>query len=288
MAERRSGLGRGLSSLFEDNAVEETVSGSDKLKLTDIEPNKEQPRKIFDETLLSELAASIEKNGVLQPIVVRPMSGGRYQIIAGERRWRAARLAGLTEIPAIIKELSDEEALEIAMIENLQREDLNPLEEAQGYRFMMDRLKITQEQAAERVGKSRPAVANALRLLNLPSAVQLMVGSKKLSMGHARAILGLKSEKDMVTVARKVIDEGLSVRETEKLVKNCNRTPRPQSPQKKRDSYYSEVELSLRENLGRVVTVKEKTAGGSGVIEIEFFSKDDLSGIAMKLENYGK
>lgn len=288
MAERRSGLGRGYGALFEDNTLEDTASGSNKLKLTDIEPNKDQPRKIFDDALLSELAASISKNGVLQPIVVRPLSSGTYQIIAGERRWRAARMAGLTEIPAVIKELSDEEALEITMVENLQREDLNPLEEAQGYRYMMQKLGITQEEAAERVGKSRPSVANSLRLLNLPTVLQVHVGTKKLSVGHARAILGLKDQKDMIAVANLVMNDGISVRETEKIVKNYYKQPRNKPAPPKRDSFYQEVELSLKENLGRVVKVKENAKNGSGVIEIEFFSQDDLSGLAMKLENYGK
>jgi len=169
MAKKLSGLGRGLDSLFADNSVEEINSSVNKLRIMEIEPNHNQPRKDFDEKALSELAESIEQHGVLQPLVVRPLANGSYQLVAGERRWRAARIAGLTEVPVVIKELTDEEVIEIAMIENLQREDLNPLEEALGYRYMMDELKITQEQAAEKVGKSRPAVANALRLLKLPN-----------------------------------------------------------------------------------------------------------------------
>ena len=203
MAVKRNGLGRGLESLFVDNSVEEINSASNKLKIMEIEPNHDQPRKIFDEKALSELADSISQHGVLQPMVVRPLTNGGYQLVAGERRWRAARIAGLTEVPVIIKELTDEETIEIAMIENLQREDLNPLEEALGYSYMMDELKITQEEAAEKVGKSRPAIANALRLLKLPEEIQEMVKNNLISAGHARAVLMLKSEKEQKTAAQK-------------------------------------------------------------------------------------
>lgn len=286
MAKKLGGLGRGLDSLFADNSVEEINPSVNKLRIMEIEPNHDQPRKDFDEKSLSELAESIEQHGVLQPLVVRPLANGSYQLVAGERRWRAARIAGLTEVPVVIKELTDEEVIEIAMIENLQREDLNPLEEALGYRYMMDELNITQEQAAEKVGKSRPAVANALRLLKLPNEIQDMVKNKLISPGHARALLGFDSEDMIVQTAKMIIKEDLSVREVENLVKKSKKIPKV-AKQQKRDKFFSEVEIALVENLGRKVKIKEAKQD-AGVLEIEFFDKDDLEGLAMKLENYGK
>lgn len=286
MAKKLGGLGRGLDSLFADNSVEEINPSVNKLRIMEIEPNHNQPRKDFDEKALSELAESIEQHGVLQPLVVRPLANGSYQLVAGERRWRAARIAGLTEVPVVIKELTDEEVIEIAMIENLQREDLNPLEEALGYRYMMDELKITQEQAAEKVGKSRPAVANALRLLKLPNEVQEMVKNNLISSGHARALLGFDSEDMIIQTAKMIVKEDLSVRDVESLVKKSKKVPK--APKKQvRDKFFSEVELALVENLGRKVKIKEAKQD-AGVLEIEFFDKDDLEGLAMKLENYGK
>lgn len=286
MAKKLSGLGRGLDSLFADNSVEEINSSVNKLRIMEIEPNHNQPRKDFDEKALSELAESIEQHGVLQPLVVRPLANGSYQLVAGERRWRAARIAGLTEVPVVIKELTDEEVIEIAMIENLQREDLNPLEEALGYRYMMDELKITQEQAAEKVGKSRPAVANALRLLKLPNEVQEMVKNNLISPSHARALLGFDSDDMILQTAKMIIKEDLSVRDVETLVKKSKKVPKA-SKKQIRDKFFSEVELALVENLGRKVKIKEAKQD-AGVLEIEFFDKDDLEGLAMKLENYGK
>lgn len=286
MAKKLGGLGRGLDSLFADNSVEEINPSVNKLRIMEIEPNHDQPRKDFDEKSLSELAESIEQHGVLQPLVVRPLANGSYQLVAGERRWRAARIARLTEVPVVIKELTDEEVIEIAMIENLQREDLNPLEEALGYRYMMDELNITQEQAAEKVGKSRPAVANALRLLKLPNEIQDMVKNNLISPGHARALLGFDSEDMIVQTAKMIIKEDLSVREVENLVKKSKKIPKV-AKQQKRDKFFSEVEIALVENLGRKVKIKEAKQD-AGVLEIEFFDKDDLEGLAMKLENYGK
>lgn len=286
MAKKLGGLGRGLDSLFADNSVDELNPSVNKLRIMEIEPNREQPRKDFDEKSLSELAESIEQHGVLQPLVVRPLTNGGYQLVAGERRWRAARIAGLTEVPVVIKELTDEEVIEIAMIENLQREDLNPLEEALGYRYMMDELNITQEQAAEKVGKSRPAVANAIRLLRLPDEVQEMVKNNLISPGHARALLGFENQELIIQAAKRIVKEDLSVREVETLVKNSQKTPKVPK-QQKRDKFFSEVELALVENLGRKVKIKESKKD-SGVLEIEFFDKDDLESLAMKLENYGK
>lgn len=286
MAKKLGGLGRGLDSLFADNSVDELNPSVNKLRIMEIEPNRDQPRKDFDEKSLSELAESIEQHGVLQPLVVRPLTNGGYQLVAGERRWRAARIAGLTEVPVVIKELTDEEVIEIAMIENLQREDLNPLEEALGYRYMMDELNITQEQAAEKVGKSRPAVANAIRLLRLPDEVQEMVKNNLISPGHARALLGFENQEFIIQTAKRIVKEDLSVREVETLVKNSQKTPKVPK-QQKRDKFFSEVELALVENLGRKVKIKESKKD-AGVLEIEFFDKDDLESLAMKLENYGK
>ncbi len=288
MASKRNGLGRGLESLFVDNSVSEVNSSTNTLKLMEIEPNHDQPRKIFDEKSLSELADSISQHGVLQPLVVRPLTNGGYQLVAGERRWRAARIAGLNEVPVIIKELTDEETIEIAMIENLQREDLNPLEEALGYSYMMKELSITQEQAAEKVGKSRPAIANALRLLRLPEEVQEMVKNNLISAGHARALLGFENKDDIIATANLIIKEDISVRQIETLVKLSKKAPKEPKVKDKRDKFFSEVELALVDNLGRKVKIKENAKKGSGVLEIEFFDREDLEAIALKLENYGK
>ncbi len=288
MANKRNGLGRGLESLFVDNSVAEINASTNTLKLMEIEPNHDQPRKTFDERALSELADSISQHGVLQPLVVRPLTNGGYQLVAGERRWRAARIAGLSEVPVIIKELTDEETIEIAMIENLQREDLNPLEEALGYSYMMQELKITQEQAAEKVGKSRPAITNALRLLKLPDEVQEMVRNNLISAGHARALLGFNNPDDIISTANLIIKEDISVRQIEELVKTSKTAPVKPRESKKREKFFSEVELALVNNLGRKVKIKEKGKKGSGVLEIEFFDREDLESLALQLENYGK
>ena len=288
MAVKRNGLGRGLETLFVDNTVEEINASANKLKIMEIEPNHDQPRKIFDEKALTELADSIAQHGVLQPLVVRPMANGGYQLVAGERRWRAARIAGLSEVPVVIKELTDEETIEIAMVENLQREDLNPLEEALGYSYMMQELKITQEEAAEKVGKSRPAIANSLRLLKLPEEIQEMVKNNLISAGHARALLGFANESDMITTANMIIKEDISVRQIEALVKLSKKAPKEPKPEKKKEKFFSEVELALKNNLGRKVKIKESGKKGAGVLEIEFFDKSDLESLALQLENYGK
>ena len=288
MAAKKGGLGRGLDALFADNSIEEIASTSAvKLKIMDIEPNRDQPRKIFDEDALAELADSIAKHGVIQPLLVRPMPDGSYQLVAGERRWRASRMAGLTEVPVVIKELSDDEAMALALIENLQREDLNAIEEAQGIKALMDTLSLTQDEAAERVGKSRPAVANALRLLKLPDSVIALVSDGKLSPGHARALLGFKDEQDIIETANLIIEKGLTVRDVEKLVKKRNKEPKAEKPAARRASYYDEVELALTDFLGRKVKVGTKPGKESGVLEIDFFDKDDLTRLAYALKSLG-
>lgn len=288
MAAKKGGLGRGLDALFADNSIEEIASTSAvKLKIMDIEPNRDQPRKIFDEDALAELADSIAKHGVIQPLLVRPMPDGSYQLVAGERRWRASRMAGLTEVPVVIKELSDDEAMALALIENLQREDLNAIEEAQGIKALMDTLSLTQDEAAERVGKSRPAVANALRLLKLPDSVIAFVSDGKLSPGHARALLGFKDEQDIIEAADLIIEKGMTVRDVEKLVKKRNKEPKAEKPAARRASYYDEVELALTDFLGRKVKVGTKPGKESGVLEIDFFDKDDLTRLADALKSLG-
>lgn len=290
MAAKKGGLGKGLEALFAENATEEegkTVS----LRIHDIEPNRNQPRKQFNDAALTELAESISQHGVLQPLLVRPLPGGGYQLVAGERRWRASRMAGLDEVPVIIREMGDREAAELAMIENLQREDLNPMEEALGYRSLMQDYHMTQEEAARVVNKSRSAVANALRLLNLPAPVADMVGDGRLSAGHARAILSIPGEEDQTAIARKVAANGLSVREVEKLAKALQEEGQRQAGDGvsretdnafSRKSLFSEVELSLKEHMGRRVKVaKGKKEGGT--LQIEFFDEEDLKSLANRL-----
>ena len=282
MAPKKSGLGRGLGSLLADNSIEETsAAGSVKLNLMDIEPNKEQARKQFDEAALSELADSIAQHGVLQPLLVRPILGGGYQLIAGERRWRASRIAGLTQVPVVIKELSDDEAAVISLIENLQREDLNPVEEAFGFASLIKDFNLTQEEAAKRVGKSRPVVANALRILKLPESVLDLVRENKLSAGHARAIAAVEDEKTVLLIAETVVAKGLSVRATEKMVKALTAEKKsPSKPSSRRNSFFDEVELALNNSLGRKAKVITQSGKECGTLEIAFYDKEDLARIA--------
>ncbi|MGN1117291.1 MAG: ParB/RepB/Spo0J family partition protein [Acutalibacteraceae bacterium] len=285
MAAKKGGLGRGLDALFADNSLEEiSATSAVKLKINEIEPNRDQPRKEFDETALSELADSIAQHGIIQPLLVRPLSDGAYQLVAGERRWRAARLAGLSEVPVVIRELSDSEAMEIALIENLQREDLNPIEEAQGLKLLIDTYGLTQEECADRVGKSRPAIANSLRLLGLSEYILDLVKDGTISSGHARALLPLGDEQKMHDLAQEIISKELSVRETERAVKLLLKgTSKVEKRPKKRDKYYDEVELALSQAMGRKIKVLPGK-GQRGTLEIEFFSKDDLRKIAKSLE----
>lgn len=274
---KKAGLGKGLDALFLDNSTE--GDGDKLVNINEIEPNRDQPRKHFDEEALKELADSIAMHGVIQPLLVRPLSDGGYQLIAGERRWRASRMAGLSQVPVVVREMTDEEAMELALIENLQREDLNPIEEAEGFKLLMDTYSFTQEQAAEKVGKSRPAVANALRLLSLPEAVLDMVKQGIISSGHARTLIPLTDEKLIIKLAEEISQKELSVRETERIVKTLLK-PKNEIVKKKskRDPYYDECEIAIREELGRKAKINV-SRGNKGSIEIEFFSKEDLQSI---------
>ncbi len=278
---KRQGLGKGLEKLFSENDTEGMVS-TNTLPLSEIVPNKDQPRKTFDEAALDELADSIRQHGILQPLLVRPIATGGYQLVAGERRWRASKRAGLKDVPVVVKELSDTETMEIAIIENLQREDLNPIEEAEGLQALIDKCGFTQEQVAVSVGKSRPAIANSLRLLKLPPEVRDMAKNGEISAGHARALLAFDNEALIYEAAQNIVKNKMTVRDIERLAKISEKNSTVSvKHSKRRDSFYDEVELSLSEILGRRVKVfngREK-----GTLEIEFYSIEDLKNIANKL-----
>lgn len=288
---KKGGLGKGLDALFADNDAG-GGSGAVMMKITEIEPNKNQPRKDFDETALAQLADSIRQHGVIQPLLVRPRTDGSYQLVAGERRWRASRMAGIDEVPVVIREMTDSETMEIALIENLQREDLNPVEEALGYRDLMDSFGMTQDEVAKRVGRSRPAVANALRLLSLPEEILPMVRQGEISAGHARALLSLPDEDEMVEIAKKIPQKGYTVRDIEKMGKKAavasdTATSGGESSPGRgnifaQDSFYEEMALALTEQLGKKVTVSA-SEGGKGTLSIEFYSKEELSEMAKRL-----
>ena len=284
MAARKGGLGKGFEALMQSNIMDDELGEKATLSINDIEPNRGQPRKTFSEESLSELADSIREHGVLQPLLVRPMPDGSYRLVAGERRFRAARLAGLTEVPVTVREMTDEEESVFALIENLQREDLNAVEEAEGIKTLIDTFGFTQEQAAQKLGKSRTAVTNSLRLLNLPDSVGSLLKDGKISMGHARALLAVEDEAEMKSIADTIVKNGISVRETERLAKKAgNGGTAAVKRKKKRDTFYDEVELALAGVLARRVKVYNgKGSGGS--IEIEFFGKDDLKKLAEQLE----
>ena len=277
-AAKKGGLGRGLEALFNENATDE--KGVVTLRLTEIEPNRNQPRINFDEDALAELADSIEKHGLIQPIVVRPTSSGVYQIVAGERRWRACRMAGLSEVPVVIKELDDQNYYEIALIENLQREDLNAVEEAQGYRTLIDGYGLTQEQVAESVGKSRSAVTNALRLLNLDQNSLTALENGEITAGHARTILSADTA-ELASEMLKAAKAGASVRELEAMTKAKTKIKKV-SPSVAKNNFYSEVEISLKNELGRKVDIRSK-GKGKGTITLEFYSDEELADFARKL-----
>ena len=278
---KKGGLGKGLDAIFHDNARADD-GGAVELNINELEPNRGQPRKEFSEEAMRELADSIAQHGVLQPLLVRPLLSGGYQIVAGERRWRASRMAGLATVPALIRELTDSEVMQIALIENLQREDLKPLEEAQGYQALMEEFGFTQDEISKSVGKSRPAVTNALRLLNLPEAVRGMLARGDLSAGHARTLLSFKDEAAMLAAAKRVVAEGLSVRELEKMAKKANADKPEAVRSTRRIRYYDEAELALRDTLNRVVHV-----GGTkkkGVLTIEFYGEEDLKNLLSDLK----
>ncbi len=289
MAKKRGGLGKGLDALFIDNTSDASRAVTT-IRISEVEPNKDQPRRNFDDAALQELADSIGEHGVLQPILVRPLDGGGYQIVAGERRWRASRLAGLNEIPAIVREADDTLTMEMALIENLQREDLNILEEAQGYKALMELHGLTQEQVAKRVNKSRPVVANALRILNLPPKVRELVVQGGITPGHARVLAGVQNEAAAEALAGRIVAEGLSVRAVERLAAGDKQVRSGGARQTKGsawgENYYKEMEIALQNSLGRKVKVTPKSNGG--LLEIEFFTKEDLSDLAARLSGEAK
>jgi len=281
------GLGRGVGALFGDVVEERTEKGPYKLlPIYKIEPNPDQPRQDFDEEELENLADSIREHGIVQPLTVRELDTGYFQIIAGERRWRAARLAELKEVPAVVMEADDRKAMELALIENLQRQDLNPVEEALGYRSLMEDYGLTQEQAAKQVGKSRPAVANALRLLNLCPEVLETVRKGALSAGHARAVLTLENAKKQQEAAQKICALGLSVRQAELLCKNMSRPAEKEKPQSFAVDYVAECEKSLSKQLGR--GVKIVSGKRKGRFELEFYGQEDLQHLLDLLMKLGK
>ena len=276
------GLGAGLDSLFSDNSNDIQVKKT--LRTSEIEPNRDQPRKVFNDEAITALADSIREHGMLQPILVRPIGTG-YQIVAGERRWRAARMLGLDEVPVTIKELSDLETMQIAIIENLQRENLNPVEEAMGYNDLIEKYGMTQEKVAKMVGRSRSAVANAVRLLGLPERVLKMLENGDISTGHARALLGFEDEEMLIAVALKAADGGLTVRQVEKAAQKSGETDeiKTEKSNKKIDNYFKEMEISLNERLGR--KVKVDYGKNKGALILEFYDKEALAAIADKLSN---
>ena len=281
------GLGRGLGALLGDAALQSQEGGSLSLPISKVEPGLKQPRKRFEEEALQDLADSIRTHGIIQPLTVRRLASGYYQIIAGERRWRAAKLAGLTEVPAVIIEADDRKVMELGLIENLQREDLNPIEEANGYKVLMEEYGLTQEEVSQRVGKSRPTVANALRLLALPDPVCQLLEEGKLSAGHARAILSVPNGGLQMQLAKKVVEDGLSVRQTEALAKRLAAgekevPPSPTAAGPDLSIYFKEAEKSLAARFGRKVHIingKKK-----GKIELEYYNPDDLNTLLELLE----
>ncbi len=296
MAEKKTtkkGLGRGLGAFFDDieeNTAEkapqkpEEKSGVKILKLRDIEPNPDQPRKNFEKDKLEALAASIKEHGIVQPIVVKPRKNGMYTIVAGERRWRAAHIAGLNEVPCVEGDYTEKQIMELALVENLQREDLNPIEESEGYRKLMDTFGLTQEDVAVRVGKSRSAVANALRLNGLSEKIKTMVIKGDLTSGHARALLALEKEADRLVLAERIVAEGLNVRQVEKLATNSVVKEKLTPPQIDRNTekYFKDLERDISRRLGAKVSIKNGKKRGK--IEIEYFSPQELEGILEKIK----
>ena len=278
----KKGLGKGLDALFSDNTLDVSVDSPVlTININEIDTRKDQPRKDFDKEALESLSDSVKKYGIISPLVVTKAEDGRYKLIAGERRYRAARMAGIVDIPVIIRQSTDSEIHELALIENLQREDLNPIEEASGYKMLMDKFQMTQEEVAKRVSKSRPVIANALRLLGLPGEVMEMVFDGRLSQGHARAILSAESPQDMIDIANSVLLYGWSVRQVEDAVKKQKASPKT-SVKTTKLSYLGDFEKSLSQNLGRKVSIKEK--GDKGSVTIEYYSADDFEALIKILD----
>ena len=285
MAKGKGGLGRGLESLFEDAAPSfDSDAKIETLPLREIEPDPDQPRKTFEQEALGELAASIAEHGLLQPIAVRPRGLNGYTIVAGERRWRACRMAGLTEVPVVVKDVTEEQAMELALVENLQREDLDPVEEAAGIRELMVRCDLTQEQAAQKLGKSRSALANSLRLLNLPETVLELLKSGFINMGHAKVILGLPTPELQEQAAQMVADNQLNVRQTEALCKKLMKPAKAPAEPPIRSTFPVEVEESLKQVLGSEVNVAYHD--GKGKLTVHFYSDDQLRAFANLLGQY--
>ena len=285
MAKGKGGLGRGLESLFEDAAPSfDSDAKIETLPLREIEPDPDQPRKTFEQEALGELAASIAEHGLLQPIAVRPRGLNGYTIVAGERRWRACRMAGLTEVPVVVKDVTEEQAMELALVENLQREDLDPVEEAAGIRELMVRCDLTQEQAAQKLGKSRSALANSLRLLNLPETVLELLKSGFINMGHAKVILGLPTPELQEQAAQMVADNQLNVRQTEALCKKLMKPAKTPADPPIRSAFPVEVEESLKQVLGSEVNVAYHD--GKGKLTVHFYSDDQLRAFANLLGQY--
>lgn len=274
----KGGLGTGLSALFDDNTTD-TIS-SMTVRLSEIEPNRDQPRKVFNEESITSLAESIKEHGMLQPILVRPFGSG-YQIIAGERRWRAARMLGLSEVPVQIREMNDQQAMQIALIENLQRENLNPVEEAEGYKDLCDRFNMSHEDIAKAVGRSRSSVSNAVRLLSLPDEILSMLSEGDISTGHAKALLSFEDEGKMIQAARKAAEGKLNVRALEKLAKEQDKDEENYIKNNRIDSYFKEMEIGLHDALGR--KVKVEYGKNKGALILEFYNKEDLAELAEKL-----
>ena len=293
MAEKKKAIGRGLGAFFDD--IEEPVvkesslktqeNGAKMLKVRDIEPNPDQPRKHFEKDKLQALSDSIKEHGLIQPIVVKPRKDGMFTIVAGERRWRAAKLAGLTEVPCVEGDYTDKQVMELALVENLQREDLNPIEEAEGYRKLMDTFGLTQEEVSLRVGKSRSAVANSLRLNGLSAKIKSVVINGHISQGHARALLSIPSEDDRLAVVEKIIADELNVRQTEKLVAailSRKEKPKAKPVDKNVEKYFRDLERTLSQKLGAKVLIKN--GKNKGKIEIEYFNNAELEGILQKIK----
>ena len=290
MAKRKTelGLGRGLNALLGDPDLQPQGEGSVSLPISQVEPGLNQPRKRFDPESLADLTESVRTHGIIQPLTVRRLASGYYQIIAGERRWRAAKAAGLAEVPAVIIEADDRKVMELGLIENLQREDLNPAEEARGYQVLMEEYGLTQEQVAERMGKSRPAIANTLRLLALPEDLMKLVEEGQLSAGHARAILGAPTAALQRQAAKAVIDGQLSVRQTEALVKSLQKEKKIKEKPAAEDIslYLGELEKDLSGQMGRKVKINHK--GKKGRIELEYYNADDLETLLTLLKSLGR